>query len=65
MSAATKDQIAGSLALQLANNNVTTLIQNLADASVQIQELTAKIADLEKAMDKAPSETIATPAALP
>lgn len=58
-----KDQIKASLLAQLNQNAVVALVENLADASLQLQDkdaeivkLRARVLELEGAMDKAPAE---------
>ena len=63
----TKENVRSNIIAQLHQHSVELLVNNLADASMQIQEKDAKIAELEKelatakaALDVAPVEVVST-----
>ena len=51
--AMTKEHNITQLALQLANQNITTLLSNLSDAAVKIEELSIKLAESDKQLAEA------------
>ena len=54
----TQQEHQSALALQLANANIRDLLTNLANASLQIEQLTVKLAEANAKLDKAPEPAI-------
>jgi hypothetical protein len=46
-----KDSIKSDIIVQLHNQSISLLVDSLAEAQVKIEELTARIAELEKKQD--------------